>query len=258
MKIVIFETDAPLPIARAKHGSYGDMFKAMLQRAPSFATAGPVEYVHIHIHADSPDGGVHDLPPLRDVDAILITGSRSNAYDTHIPWINQLADYIKDALAEESKTRVVGICFGHQIIGRALGLQVGPNPAGWELSLTEMALTSEGEPHFITATQDNAKLALMQFHHDIVFPPLPANVSVLAKTDACAVQGMHRPRKLWSVQGHPEFDIDIEYELLEYAAGTGMDRKIIDAAIAKLENQETRVERDRAAAADAMAAFLLE
>jgi GMP synthase-like glutamine amidotransferase len=257
MKVVIFETDAPLPIARAKHGSYGDMFKALLQRAPSFATAGSVEYVQLHIHADMPDGGMRDFPPLEDVDAILITGSRSNAYDTHIPWINQLTDYVKHALAEESKTRVVGICFGHQIIGRALGLQVGPNPAGWELSLTEMALTSEGEAHLTTAKKDT-KLALMQFHRDIVFPPLPANVAALAQTDVCAVQGMHRPRKLWSVQGHPEFDTEIERELLEYAAGTNMDRKIIDAAIAKLENQETRVERDRAAVADAMAAFLLE
>lgn len=256
MKVVIFETDTPLPAARAKKGSYGDMFIELLQRAPKFATAGPVEYIQLHIHAEALDGGVPNFPPLEEVDAILITGSRSNAYDTHIPWINHLTDYVKQALEPNSKTRVVGICFGHQIIGRALDLKVGPNPAGWELSLTEISLTSEGQTHLTTA--DDTTLAMMQFHRDVVFPPLPEGVAVLAYTDVCAVQGMYKPHKLWSVQGHPEFDAAIEYELLEYAASTGLDQQLIKTSITKLEGQEARIERDRAVVADAMAAFLIE
>lgn len=44
--------------------------------------------------------------------------------------------------------RVVGICFGHQIIGRALGARVGRSPEGWEIAVDEINLTETGKELF--------------------------------------------------------------------------------------------------------------
>ena len=43
---------------------------------------------------------------------------------------------------------MVGVCFGHQILARALGAEVGRNDAGWEISVEELALTEAGKGLF--------------------------------------------------------------------------------------------------------------
>lgn len=44
--------------------------------------------------------------------------------------------------------RILGICFGHQIIGRALEAKVGRSDAGWEIAVCDMDLTEEGKKLF--------------------------------------------------------------------------------------------------------------
>lgn len=51
-------------------------------------------------------------------------------------------------------------------------------------------------------------------HRDQVFS-LPPGAVPLASTDVCAVQAMHIPRRLITVQGHPEFTEDMVKEILE-------------------------------------------
>lgn len=44
--------------------------------------------------------------------------------------------------------RIIGVCFGHQIVGRALGVKVGRNDEGWEISVCDMELTENGKELF--------------------------------------------------------------------------------------------------------------
>ena len=53
-------------------------------------------------------------------------------------------DFVKKILFEQKRVRLVGVCFGHQIIGRALGQKVGRSEGGWEISVTPMRLTEKG------------------------------------------------------------------------------------------------------------------
>lgn len=60
------------------------------------------------------------------------------------PWITQLVEYVQTVL-DQQRVRLVGICFGHQIIARALGVKVGRNPGGWEAAVHDVTLTPRGK-----------------------------------------------------------------------------------------------------------------
>lgn len=76
-----------------------------------------------------PKDGVFPDPDTLDskYDVMVISGSHYSAYED-IPWINKLVEMLPKYAA--SKTRIIGCCFGHQILGRALGGAVGKNPSG--------------------------------------------------------------------------------------------------------------------------------
>ncbi len=43
---------------------------------------------------------------------------------------------------------MIGVCFGHQIVGRALGAKVGRNDDGWEAAVTDLRLSEKGKEIF--------------------------------------------------------------------------------------------------------------
>jgi GMP synthase-like glutamine amidotransferase len=45
---------------------------------------------------------------------------------------------------DSERVRVIGVCFGHQIVGRALGTKVDRSDAGWEASVCEVDMNEKG------------------------------------------------------------------------------------------------------------------
>jgi GMP synthase-like glutamine amidotransferase len=58
-------------------------------------------------------------------------------------------------------------------------------------------------------------------HRDMVFTYPPA-VESLGSSPVCPVQGMYVPRRLLTVQGHPEFNEEIMTEILKSRHATGV------------------------------------
>lgn len=87
---------------------------------------------------------------LESLDALVITGSKHSAYDNEPKWIPELRDWISQLHASQStRTRpikILGICFGHQILAEALGGvgTVSRSPLGWEVGHTTVTLNEKG------------------------------------------------------------------------------------------------------------------
>lgn len=146
LRLAVLEADTPQPQTRERIGTYTHVFTQLFQGACDIAT--PPKRLADEL-AISGHGIVDDLdayPALDDVDAILISGSRHNSFDSD-PWILRLVEYTQAALAT-GRVRVIGVCFGHQILSRALGCKVGRNAKGWEVAVTDVNLTPEGKKVF--------------------------------------------------------------------------------------------------------------
>ena len=144
LRLAILEADTPVPAAHARYHGYFGVFSHLLARAVAPAPLTSVLDLTGHDVVANPSPSAY--PALDAIDAILITGSKHNAFDDD-PWIIALVEYVHRVLAH-GRVRVVGVCFGHQIVARALGVAVGRCDAGWEVSVTETRLTEKGREVF--------------------------------------------------------------------------------------------------------------
>lgn len=191
------DTDTPAPNVAAKRGEYHDIFKTLLIKAGLDLEQWDVKGYDVVTAQEY---------PTEKVDALLLTGSKHDAYRDD-PWILKLVEYTRNSL--QNGVRVIGICFGHQIAARALGAEVGVNEKGWELSSIPVKLSEAGQKIY-----GKSQFNIMQMHRDIV-KTVPANAEVIGSTDICKIQGLYIKGSLISTQGHPEFDKFIIDELVE-------------------------------------------
>lgn len=77
---------------------------------------------------------------------MLTTVKEHNSFDND-PWILKLVEFTEKVLKQD-RIRVIGVCFGHQILGRALGAKVGRSDNGWEISVLPVELTAKGKEIF--------------------------------------------------------------------------------------------------------------
>lgn len=75
LRIAILETDTPLPAVLARYGTYGDIFRRLLQAGadelhhPGLSSTSGLEITTYDV-VDK-----QEYPPLDSIDAVLITGS---------------------------------------------------------------------------------------------------------------------------------------------------------------------------------------
>ncbi|KAK3502826.1 class I glutamine amidotransferase-like protein [Neurospora crassa] len=255
IRLAILEADTPVPGAHARYSGYRGVFTHLFNRALASSSSSSSQdqnqnqkqqqgqqhplSSYLTISAHDVVNNLSDYPSLSDIDAILITGSKHSAYEND-PWIVKLTEFVKKVLTEQEGEgegdgdgdsddgsikqgrkkkiiKVIGVCFGHQIIGRALGQVVERNEKGWEVSVTPVGLTDVGRRLF----EGREELKIQQMHRDHVVG-VPDGAQLLASTDVCENQGFVIPGRVLTVQGHPEFTTDIMEELLELRKATGL------------------------------------
>lgn len=143
LRLAILEADTPVPNANAKYNGYRGVFTDLFRRAVSPETLESQVAITAYDVINHPDA----YPDLNSIDAVLISGSKHSAY-LDDEWIVKLVGFTRKALATGGRVKVVGVCFGHQIVARALGVKVDRNVKGWELSVTEIRLSEKGREIF--------------------------------------------------------------------------------------------------------------
>ena len=190
MKIGILDADKLSPSIIKRYGCYADLFITLLSPLQNkFSQA--ISFKRYNVFDSDYPQSVHDC------DAYIITGSQYSSYE-EISWIKELEDYIR--LLSQEKIKLIGICFGHQMIAQSLGGKVEKNTKGWELG--------------ITATHINKTFDWMQPSREFFFSlvshqdhvtQLPEHAINFAETNLSPYSGFCIDSHILTFQGHPEF-----------------------------------------------------
>lgn len=146
IRLAILEADTPQPEADAQYGGYRGVFTKLLEAAclsldPPQELSSQLKISGHHVVND-----INSYPSLDEIDGVLISGSKYNAFDND-EWILKLVDFTRQAIAT-NRIKVIGVCFGHQIVGRAENAKLGRSNKGWEIAVTDVNLTEKGKEFF--------------------------------------------------------------------------------------------------------------
>jgi len=129
----------------------------------------------------------------------IITGSPKAAYDPD-PWIATLKKFIVNVDAHKKK--LIGICFGHQVISAALGGEVVKSPKGWGVGVKEFEIV---QPQ--SWMRPALKQVALLFSHQDQVVSLPKGANILAQDSFCPFQMYQVGEHILTLQGHPEFSV---------------------------------------------------
>jgi GMP synthase-like glutamine amidotransferase len=206
MLIGILQTGLAPDALAPTMGDYPDMF-ARLLRDHDF-TFRTWRVVDMEFPAD-----------VHDADGWLLTGSRHGAYEDH-PFIPPLEDFIRRAF--KADVPLVGICFGHQIIARAMGGTVERFEKGWSVGPTEYDFQGE-------------KITLNAWHRDQV-TKIPPGATVVASNEFCENAALMYGSHAFTVQAHPEFKSEFVDGLMKTRGKGLVPDALMEKAGARLDH----------------------
>jgi GMP synthase (glutamine-hydrolysing) len=183
--IVVLVTGDPVPEARAKRGDFVDLIR---QAAPAFGTC---EWAAHDVR------GLDVIPNLTGAAAVIVTGSAASVTEA-LPWMVRTGECLRALVALE--VPLLGICFGHQLLGHALGGRVSLNPRGREMG--SVALTREEDDPVIGA-RGTATVNMTHLDSVVELPPGARRIAHTRQEPNAAVRF---GRSVWGVQYHPEID----------------------------------------------------
>ncbi|HCH22759.1 MAG TPA: glutamine amidotransferase [Oceanospirillaceae bacterium] len=176
MKIGILLCGLAQPRMANKHGYYDQQFRELLMplgfECKTFAVVA------------------NQLPPADDdCDGYLISGSAHNL-DEPLPWTQPLLDWIKGMYGAKP---MVGVCFGHQAIAKALGGTVEAAKTVYQTGVVEYNRT------------DGSSDTVAAWHGQQVIELPPIDLEVTASAKHCPYANIVYANKAISFQSHPEF-----------------------------------------------------
>lgn len=148
-----------------------------------------------------------ELPSVVNPDELyMVPGSLDSAYDDK-PWIVALLKWIEHAYNRGAK--MMGVCFGHQAIARALDGEVRPYDGGFGAGVRVSTVLDESmKPYF-----SDGQMRLLYSHHDQVMA-LPPDAVLCATSDFCKNESFRIGNQVVTFQGHPEFTVAYSRHLL--------------------------------------------
>ena len=211
MKIGVLETGSPPAELEPRFGDYPAMFRALLGE--------DFQWSRYDVQAGA-------LPDPEDEEALIVTGAPAGVYDGD-PWIVRLIEFLR---AARGRTRLIGVCFGHQVMAEAFGGKVIKSPKGWGVGLHTYDVL-HAEPWMDAGPP---AISIPASHQDQVVEPPPGARVIAASTFTPFGMLEYQDQPALSLQLHPEFAPDFAQALIESRRETRLEQAVADAAIASL------------------------
>ena len=212
--MIIVQPGDKLPALSAVPGDVADWVIKPMTPAPQ-----PLRVVRPHLGEPLPT-------PQRD-EAIIITGSAAMVTDDSA-WIAATEAWLCDALQRDCY--LLAICFGHQLLARALGGEVGDNPHGGEVGTVCSTLNAAGRQDTllgvaaaIAASDEDASIWVQTAHSQSVLR-LPEQAVPLASSVLDPHHAYRIGDRVWGIQFHPEFSAEVTTEFVR-DAGDSVQRR---------------------------------
>lgn len=192
LRIGILNADDVRQELSPKFGQYPNMFEEVLGQAA----------IDLGIAVDFQSWNVHrgEYPQSLDlVDGFVITGCKQSVYDDE-PWIQRLGQFVETLHLQQKK--LIGICFGHQLVAHQLGGHTAKSDKGWMIGCHQARFTQDCE-----YGAKGESFNLLSSHQDQVMVA-PKGAKILAQTDLCPISMMQIDSHILTVQSHPEFSVD--------------------------------------------------
>lgn len=177
-------------------GGYQEMFERLL--SPHIPG---LRLTHFDVRAGNTPAGPSEC------DAWITTGSRASVYDNE-EWIRGTETFIRKVA--DSDRPFVGICFGHQLLARALGAEVKRAPAGWGVGVLPMNVVRRED--WMSPALSTVRMQYM--HADQVTEP-PDGATLLSEAPHCPVAMFQCGPRLLGLEAHPEFPATYARALIE-------------------------------------------
>jgi len=186
IKAAILQCDDVLDKFQPKFGNYPQMIQQL------FASQT------IDLEFDIFDCRLDEYPrDINQYDFYITTGSRHSVNDA-LPWIDHMIEFIK--LLDDHNKKLIGICFGHQVMALALGQVVESSSKGWGVGLAQNRILQQ----MPWMDEYRPTLDILVSHQDQVLS-IPKGAIVIAESDFCPYFMVQWNDHMLSIQGHPEW-----------------------------------------------------
>lgn len=216
---VLVVVNGPRPDAVvAAHGGLPDQVRAALDRH-----GFDKHTVDIDVHTAYEDGA-SSLPENAHMTyvAVFLGGSKYDVTD-NAPWMIAMADWLRRHVG---RLPILGICFGHQILGHALGGTVEKNVKGWEQGSYTLERTNNSMSVCDPLVNQLPVVLPVQLQHGQSVTRLPKGAISFYNTPTEANQFVRFAPMAYGVQFHPEFDGATMRTYLSVCGMSGVNRAL--------------------------------
>lgn len=190
-RFLIVQTGSTFPELRARRGDFPDWFRSGLGLSPA-----QVDIVRVDVGERLPAKTAHA--------GVVITGSPAMVSERE-RWSEDAAAWLRAKI--EDDVPILGVCYGHQLIAHALGGRVDYHPSGREIGTVAIERLPAADTDVLLAAAPTSFAAHASHQQSVLEPP--RNAVTLARSAHDPHHAVRYAPKVWGLQFHPEFSVEI-------------------------------------------------
>lgn len=175
------------------------------------------------------------LPDVANCKGVVITGSHSMVTED-LPWSVALEKWLVQAI--DLEIPILGVCYGHQLLAKAMGGIVDYHPGGKEIGTVNVQLQGDAKTDLLFRKMPQHFKAHVT--HAQTVTDLPSNTILLASNEFEPHHAFRVGKNAWGVQFHPEYTVEImriyvEEQIVELVAAGRNIRDIRESVMNTVE-----------------------